>query len=45
VKLDFLKDRSAFVRRFVLAELLAPPRGLKRRRPPPKPPAPPPKAK
>jgi len=39
--LDFLADRTAFVRRFILAEVLGPPRGLAVRRPRrPQPPAP-----
>jgi hypothetical protein len=41
--LAFLTDRAAFVRRFVLAEVLGPRRGLTVRRPaapmPPRPPA------
>jgi hypothetical protein len=46
-KLGFLNERAAFVRRFVLAEVLGPPRGrvvrLPRRSPPPIAPAEPPK--
>jgi hypothetical protein len=39
--LAFLNDRAAFVRRFVLAEILGPPRG-RLLRGPPRPPVPPP---